>query len=210
MKHQDKIGKKFNRLTVLSLEYRDEHYFAFCRCDCGTEKEVRFERVLINRIKSCGCLKRELNKAQFLTHNLSNTSEHRSWMSMRQRCLNPNEPRYKSYGGRGIKICDRWIESFENFLEDLGFKPTLKHTLERKDVNGDYTPENCCWATNKEQSRNRQDTIYFEISGEKKSLIEWCEIYNVSYDRVRSRVKRGIDIKLALTLPKNYNASQTV
>ena len=213
MKHQDKIGKQFGNLTILEIFYKHIYNqnvtFSKCKCKCGKIKDIRFNSIRMGHTTSCGCLRKETCKNINLSHNLSNTPEYRAWMSMKQRCLNSKNEKYPHYGGRGIKICQRWIDSFENFLLDVGLKPSSKHSLDRKNVDGNYTPKNCHWATAKEQGRNKQKTIYAELNGRTKSLLEWCEIYNVAYDRVRIRVLRGMDVSKALTMRKYYNRNVT-
>src|SRR5215510_2760970 len=132
-------------------------------------------------------------------HGLTGTRVYKTWRSMKERCLNPKNPSYKCYGGRGIKICERWL-SFENFLADMGDKP-LGLTLERKDNNGDYTPENCYWATAKEQARNRGTNRYLTYNGITKTLTEWAEEKGMSPAALARRLNAEWSLEEALTLP---------
>lgn len=126
--------------------------------------------------------------------------EYHSWSSMLQRCTNPKRPMFKHYGGRGIKVCDRW-RKFENFLADMGPRPKGK-TLERKDVHGHYEPENCVWADSVTQARNSVQVVWVEIAGQRKRLVEWCEELGMSINTVRCRVKKhGWTYEQALTTP---------
>lgn len=132
--------------------------------------------------------------------------EYRSWQSMKDRCLRPNNEGYKWYGGRGITVCDRWLESFENFLADMGPKPSPQHTLDRKENNGNYDPDNCRWATKKEQAANRRSNRMITYKGETLMISEWAhradlEMY-VLYLRV---VRRGWDFERALNTPVQDN-----
>lgn len=137
------------------------------------------------------------------THGQTKTPEFNTWVNIRQRCYNKNHPQYKDYGGRGILVCDRWLESFENFYNDMGEKPFKKATLERKNTNGNYTPDNCKWATFKEQQNNRRNNRIVEYDGKKQTLQQWADEYNIDSDIVRSRIDRdGWDLYKALTI--NY------
>jgi len=129
------------------------------------------------------------------------TATFRSWADMRSRCLNENSKHYHRYGGRGIKICDRWLESFDNFLTDMGEKPESL-TLERVNNDGNYTPENCLWATRQEQAINRNTTKFIKFRGEKKTLRQWAEYYNLKTITLYSRIHcYGWSLKQALNKP---------
>lgn len=145
---------------------------------------------------------RMLNNNPNLTHGLSNTPEYRTWTAVITRCYNKNFIKYKNYGGRGIVMCDRWRSSFENFIEDMGPKPTPEHSLDRLDNNKGYYKDNCRWATPKEQSRNRRNNSLFEFEGKTFSLSELAENYNISYKTLWDRVNLyRWDLSRALTTP---------
>jgi len=132
---------------------------------------------------------------------MSNTPEWRVWKGMRQRCLDVDVPQYRHYGGRGIKICTRW-ESFDNFFEDMGHRPSAKHSLDRIDVNGNYEPNNCKWATWKEQHRNRRSNVLIEYNGKIQCMSAWAEEYGLSKCILHYRLTKGKwPIEKALTTP---------
>lgn len=163
----DLTGKRFGRLVARKVVYVDLHLHGKpfkrrawdCLCDCGKSAPVQTQKLLSGHTTSCGCFNREKNNAAVSAanrrHGGTGTAEYQAWLNMRKRCLDPNLPAYKNYGGRGITICERW-ESFENFLADMGMKPSPKLTLERKNNNGNYEPGNCKWATRKEQRANQR------------------------------------------------------
>jgi len=150
------IGKRFGRLLVLRrTEDRWAHRFWTCLCDCGKEVVVRGESLYRGETKSCGCLRDEMSGARVAKHRDTGSPEFTAWARMRQRCVNPKRPDYRNYGGRGITVCERW-NSFENFLADMGRKPSPAHSLDRINNEGNYEPSNCQWATLLQQNSNRR------------------------------------------------------
>lgn len=151
------VGDKVGMLTILEIiprsrsQKRDRQ--VSCLCECGNQSIENYYSVKYRHTKSCGCLRLEFMK----THGLWRTSEYRTWDGMKQRCLNPNSKGYENYGGRGIKVCDRWL-IFENFIADMGNKPTKFHSIDRIDNYGDYEPSNCRWATLTVQNSNKRPT----------------------------------------------------
>ena len=155
---RDLAGQIFGRLTVLHPvgQNKAKQYIWECQCSCGVRKSVTGTSLIEGYTTSCGCWKFEARRTHGQSlKRLRKGSAYSSWEHMKQRCLNKNHKHYAYYGGRGVSICDRWLHSFENFLADMGPKPSAKHTLDRwPDPYGNYEVKNCRWATRKEQSRN--------------------------------------------------------
>jgi len=138
--------------------WENGRYLWLCACECGTEKPVRPDRLRSGESRSCGCLHREIVSENVgnPTHGLSSGPEYRAWQQAKQRCFNPKHHLWGSYGGRGITMCPEWVESFELFYEEVGERPSKKHSLGRIDNDGDYEPGNVEWQTASEQNRNRR------------------------------------------------------
>lgn len=151
------VGSYFNSLFVESGPYKNKkNSYYICLCACGNKTTAKPIQPINKTKKSCGCYRKKYMSLKMKTHGLSNTKEFTAWSSMKDRCYLKTTKSYKNYGGRGITVCDRWINSFENFFQDLGMAPTGKHSLDRINVNGNYEPENCRWATWSEQAKNKR------------------------------------------------------
>ena len=145
----------------------------------------------------------------YYTHGLSGTPEHKAWINMKSRCFNPNHPRYSDWGGRGITVCDRWKNSFENFLADMGSRPTAKHSLDRIDNNADYSPENCKWSTKAEQSNNTRYNRLITIGCVTLNIVQWAKKMNISEQLIYGRLKLGwSEYKAVMTPVKPYKSAK--
>jgi len=155
---QDLAGKRFGRLVVSAFAGRSgKHSLWRCRCDCGVEKAIDATNLTSGAIRSCGCLRREALSKRSQTHGLCETPEYGAWCNLIQRCYNQKHSRYADYGGRGIRVCQRWLDSFEAFYADMGHRPTEGHSIDRyPDNDGNYEPGNCRWATASQQNSNQR------------------------------------------------------
>lgn len=183
------VGKRFGRLVVAARAPNDRQGKAMwvCHCDCGGEKTIRGYDLTGGRVKSCRCFHREL----VLSHGLSRTREYRVWIDMIRRCENPKNKSYANYGGRGITVCERW-RLFEHFIADMGSRPSSKHQIDRKNNDLGYEPNNCQWATTKQQARNKRKTIFVILNGEQLSLADACDRTGVKYSTAQGRHYLGM------------------
>ena len=209
MKLKDLRGERIGLLTVLeradniiSPSGHSEVMWK-CQCDCGNIKIIR-AATLRNGQKSCGCLKNNLfqNYNPRKKHGESKTRLYKIWMGMKKRCYQKNSKTYERYGGRGIIICDEWLdfEKFRDWALSHGYNESL--SIDRKDVNGNYEPTNCKWSTNKEQANNRRSSRIIEYKGEKKTLAEWADYLNVPYARLQARFDNGWSVQEAFETPQ--------
>ena len=202
-------GQKFGRLTVVGLDHikkyihnngiKEVQEFYLCKCDCGNETIIRKNMLKNGYTLSCGCLNREKARLTGLakkTHGFSKSRIYRIWSKIKLRCYNKNDYfHYNLYGGRGITVCNEWKNDFMSFYKWAmanGYKDNL--SIDRIDVNGNYEPSNCRWATTKEQCNNRSNTIIINYNGLSKSLTEWAEHLNISYSTLLRRYRRGVSL----------------
>lgn len=198
MKQENYIGKVYSNLTILNFAppkiiirkegKKEKINVVNCQCSCGNLWTGNLANLKRGTTKSCGCYNIENAKKRFTTHGLSLTTEYLTWKAMKRRCLNPADNCYKDYGGRGITICDRWLNSFENFFEDMGVKPSKSHSIERKNNNLGYFKENCRWATKKEQMNNTRHNKLITYKGKTQNMKQWCKELNLNYRTVKGRL----------------------
>lgn len=203
-------NKKFGRLICVEHSIgrtpkgRIMHYWK-CECECGKIVTVQEQHLITGHTNSCGCFHKERAQEVKTIHGYSPRGEynstHAAWKDMKTRCHNSNRPGYNNYGGRGITVCDRWKNSFNNFLEDMGDRPKGK-SLDRINNEEGYSPDNCRWATIKEQSRNTRQNIYLEYKDIKKVLKDWCDIFNISNSFIKDRLDKGM--KFEEIVPEIY------
>lgn len=197
---QDITGQVINQRLVLGFAgHRNAHRYWHTQCQlCGRVAKVEGGSV---KLSSCRCLSVEKTVKRSRTHGMSKSPLYAVWRTMVDRCHNPNQKSYPSYGGRGIKVCLRWQESFENFYEDMGERPSDDHSIDRKDNDGDYTPENCKWATRKEQTAHTRNSKLLTYKGRTQSMAAWCAELDLNYGLIESRMLKGWDVDEAFEFP---------
>lgn len=200
-RREDLTGKKFGRWTIVAMLKGQK---AKAICECGTESEAWTPNLKHNKSASCGCLSQEINSrpnpamsVRLTTHGQSKTPIYKVWASMIARCTNATNPAYGNYGGRGILVCERWL-MFENFIADMGQRPSDKHSIDRIDNNGNYEPKNCRWATKKEQCNNTRSNRVLVLDGKAKTMTQWAEELGLSRETIRGRLRRGATVERAL------------
>lgn len=205
MKVIDLTGMRFNRWTVQGRGPNNTKGQAqwICKCDCGSERLLVSVSVRTGHSKSCGCLKLEVLKERSTKHGHAHMGKisptYQSWAGMLARCTDTKHKGYKAYGGRGIKVCERW-KSFKNFLADMGEKP-IGTSLDRKDVDKGYSKANCRWATSFEQARNKRNTRMMTLYGQTRPLAEWAELTGIKKKILWDRLGAGWSEEEALTIP---------
>lgn len=208
-RHTVSLGDRFGRWTVVSdlqmvMIGKLKQGAVECLCECGNRKFETPKMLCRGHSKSCGCLRHDQpgNNDNFpLLHGESRhpTSEYRSWLSMKGRCLKPHSASYFRYGAVGITICDEWVDSYETFLTDMGRKPTPQHTIDRIDGSKGYYPANCRWATKREQAQNRSSTTYFTLGDVTLPVIEWARKLGIHKSTILVRIRNGWTLEDALT-----------
>jgi hypothetical protein len=213
----DQIGKVYGRWVIVSIgNFRcySKGWIKYvnCRCICGNEKEVELNSLKRGKSTSCGCYNSEIASKTGTTHGFlvglkgKHSSDYEIWIKMKGRCFNSNDSSYQNYGGRGITVCDSWINSFENFITDLGKRPNRNYSLERIDSDKSYYPENCKWILKSQQSRNTRRTIKITYLGKTMCLAEWCKELQLNYSTIRKRMTNlKMPFEEAIKYPQYYN-----
>lgn len=203
-KTQIQPGQKIGRLTVIGITGKDKQWktlWSF-RCECGKITIRTLYDLRRAKYPSCGCATGEICVRRLRTHGMSHTTEHNIWLSMRARCYNANSQFYHRYGGRGIKVCQRWIDSFENFISDMGRLPCKTFSIDRINNDGDYTPENCRWASKSEQGNNRSTSVRFLLEGGSYTIKQLSDKFHIRYATLYARL-----VKLGWSLDRSISQS---
>lgn len=201
----DLTGERFGRLMVVSATRLKGKLAWECDCDCGNTHIVQSKYLHAGKVNSCGCIRRERSRSGVAAFKHGHCSHplYNVWRGLHERCYNEKTESYRHYGGRGIKVCERWSD-FKNFLKDMGERPLPTDTIDRIDNNGDYEPDNCRWADHKTQCRNRRTNHLLTCDGQTKTLAEWAEITGIGYATIKTRVDNlGWSDSAAIKTPIN-------
>ncbi len=206
-KPEDYIGRRFGRLTIVSIgPKKGAHgYIVGCQCKCGNWCEKKIYDLTGGTTKSCGCLAAE-SRSKPRTHGKTGTVEYKIWAKIKLRTENPNTRSYRNYGARGIKLCSLWRQSFDEFLAHVGLRPSPSHSIDRIDNDRGYEPGNVRWATREQQASNRRNTVMLTFNGVSKPQSVWEKETGV---RVGSRLKMGWSVEDAITRPKGTGGRRT-
>lgn len=203
---RDLTGQTFERLYVEAFAGKRIvagriSYFWTCQCVCGQRVIIRSSNLTGRATQSCGCLARDISSIRHTKHGKRWSVEYRTWHGIMTRCYKQTDKHWPHYGGRGIKMCERWM-SFQNFYEDMGPRPNDKHSIDRINTDGNYEPGNCRWATAKEQGRNRRNNKKITFNGETLCVAEWEQKMGVPRNTISSRIRVGWSTERALTEPR--------
>lgn len=200
---KDLKNKKFGNLLVIEFAgYSSSKRTQWlCLCDCG-ETKIALSHTLVRGVAThCGCLTSEKISAKVSIHGKSETPEFFTWLNIKQRCYNANHPAYIHYGERGIAVCERWLLSFEDFLQDMGQKPSPQHSIDRINNDGPYAKENCRWATREMQGQNKRNNILLTFNGKTQTLAAWSRETGKTWTMLYKRQRNGWSVEDTLTRP---------
>ena len=189
IRRADLSGQTFNDWTVIRYSHtgKDGSAYWVCRCVCGTERPVRSLHLKAGRTSCCGC--KTNRKFQNKTDTNKRRIEYNAWVNMKSRCYNKSRQEYKNYGGRGITVCARWMEGFDNFYSDMGKRPSPRYSLERIDNNKPYSPDNCEWALRRDQNRNHRRNKVLKYKGRSMCLMDWATHLGITQQALQWRLK---------------------
>lgn len=206
MRNADLTGRSFGRWKVIRFSYysgpdsRHRLFWWHCLCRCGTTRDVKSASLTTGASRSCGCLQREVMARVSTRHGMSRTPEYRVWQHMKARCQKAHDPEYRNYGARGITVCKRW-HSFQSFIADMGHRPSPDHSLERKNNNKGYSPDNCIWALPIVQSNNKRTNRMLEHEGKSQSITLWARDKKLNPRTISKRLWSGWSVSQALNCP---------
>lgn len=205
----DRAGMRYGKLVVIARACAGKEPMWECLCDCGKRTVTRGSSLTTGHTKSCGC---SINPMAGRKHGFCSNGTasriYRIWRSMRSRCTLPSYPSFNRYGGQGVTVCERWLNSFECFLADMGEPPSEDHSIDRfPNKEGNYEPGNCRWATRKEQNRNTRANVMLTYQGETLSMVEMAEKHGANYGRLQRRIKAGWSVEAALLTAKGERRS---
>lgn len=187
------MGQLFGRLTAVKETNPAPHAHWFCTCECGHTIITKASNLTSGDTQSCGCLKLDLLATRSTTHGLRHTPEYAIWTALKTRCTNPKADNYERYGGKGIRVCSEWVDSFSTFYKDMGPRPSSEHSIERNDSNGNYEPSNCRWATRIEQANNKSNNRFIKgPDGKLDTIANVARIIGVNSSAIRARLHRGM------------------
>ncbi len=197
------IGERFGRLTVTARASNGKCGSVrwLCVCDCGNETTVFSVSLKNGGTRSCGCLQKDLASKAHTTHGMFRSPEYKSWASMKHRCSCKEGPHFENYVKRGITVCARWANDFAAFYSDMGPRPTLKHSIDRIDNDGNYEPGNCRWATINQQHNNRRDNKHLVFEGRRMTVTQWAKTIGINASTFEYRLSRGWSLARAITTP---------
>lgn len=198
------VGKKFGKLTVLEetdKRTKNKKILWLCQCECGNTNEISGSDLVTGNTVSCGCMSsRHTAGDRTRTHGMKSSKLYNVWCAIRNRCQNPNQKSYKDYGAKGIRVCEKW-QTFEGFYEDMGESFVEGLTIERKDLKGNYCPENCEWITKEQQALNKSNLVTVTYKGVTAPLVVFCNEMNLKSRTIYHRLRRGWSVEQALETP---------
>lgn len=209
--YKDPESKIYGRLTTIGPRFllprgKKVYHRAYvvCQCECGSCTVVDSLKLKSGHTQSCGCLQSERTSAANTKHGMRDVPEYTVWNNMRRRCNYKGSGRYYCYGARGITVCPEWDnidDGFQNFYNHMGPRPSPRHEIERKNVNGNYCPENCCWLPKEDQARNKRATVNITYNDKTQCVTAWAEELGVNAETLYSRIKSGWSVEKVLTTP---------
>ena len=208
--HIYKTGQRFGKWTLGGFAKNSKgRPRRIATCDCGNVRVVAISQLTSGVSRSCGCIIPEITRATHYKHGSTNNPEYSVWKNMKERCSNPNNKKFFNYGGRGISVCGKWENDFAAFLKDMGKRPSMIHSIDRINSNGNYEPSNCRWALKLEQANNRFGNRIIEHGGKTQTLAMWCRELSLPYQTIHARITDlNWDFQTAIIKPIQHHAKK--